>query len=72
MEVHRSVHCIQFRCFIAKETTNLLKNTGNWYLHDHLNKAAKVNECEVSKSRNVICTKSTKYQIIVVSVAMVR
>ena len=31
--VDRSGHCIQIRCFIAKETCNLLKTAGNWYVH---------------------------------------
>lgn len=42
--VHRSVHCIQIRCFIAKETCNLLKQLeiGMWV---SLKEAPKVNEC---------------------------
>ena len=40
--------------FIAKETGSLLKKAGNWHVHQCLNGAPKVNECWVSKSKNVM------------------
>ena len=38
----RNVGCC---LFIAKETGNLLKKAGNWYVHHCLNGVPKVNEC---------------------------
>ena len=52
--VHRSGHCIQIRCFIAKETCNLLKQL-EIGMCISLNEAPEVNECGVIKSKNVIC-----------------
>ena len=52
--VHRSGHCIQIRCFIAKETCNLLKQL-EIGMCISLKEAPEVNECGVIKSKNVIC-----------------
>ena len=59
--VHRSGHCIQFRCFIGKETCNLLKPL-DIGMCISLKVAPKVNECGVIKSKNVIflCQRSVK------------
>ena len=55
--VHRSVHCIQNCCFNAKETGNLLKKAGNWYVHHCLNKAPKVSlkvqKCDMHQKHKV-------------------
>lgn len=52
--VHRSGHCIQIHCFIAKETCNLQKQL-EIGMCISLKQAPKVNECGVIKSKNVIC-----------------